>query len=101
MRRDNAACARGAYGTVYSKPFESVMLFGGAKPGSRPHHWQSTTVPGVVSAASGVPPKAPTAKAFMSSAKTPEQSFVGAGLPPELTAGVRRICDLTHSVPPW
>jgi hypothetical protein len=50
--------------TVYSRPLESVVLFGAGKPGSRPHHWQSTTVPGTVrNGAAGGPP---TAKAFMS-----------------------------------
>lgn len=48
----------------------------------------------------GVPPKSPKAKRSMSIAYTPEQS-VGAGLPPELTVGVRLSGALTHMRPRW
>src|SRR5687767_4768502 len=54
----------------YSRPSLNVVLFGAAKPGSRPHHWQFTTVPATVSAASGLPPNPPTANRFMSSEYT-------------------------------
>ena len=76
---------------MYSNPSDNVVLFGAGKPGSRPQNWQSTTVPGTGSAGSGVPPSGAAAKAFMSIEYTPEQSFAGGGLPPELTRGVRRI----------
>ncbi len=33
--------------SVNSNPSLRMELLGAAKPGSRPHHWQSTTVPGV------------------------------------------------------
>ena len=37
--------------TTYSSASLSAVLSGGAKPGSRPHHWQSTIVPRMVNAA--------------------------------------------------
>jgi quinol monooxygenase YgiN len=51
---------------VNCNPFVNVVLFGEANPGSRPHHWASTTLPGICSAACGFPPSAPTAKALKS-----------------------------------
>src|SRR5687768_11348520 len=87
--------------TTYSRPSLKVVLLGAAKPGSRPHHWQSTTVPGTRNAASGCPPQLPEAKQFMSIENTPVQSFVGGKVPPELTPTVRRIGAFTHRVPPW
>src|SRR6185295_18906600 len=87
--------------TMYSNPSLRVTLFGAAKPGSRPHHWQSIFMPGTVSAGRGAGEPVPCAKAFMSSMYRPLQSFAGGRLPPELTAPVRRSGDFTHSVPPW
>src|SRR5688572_28844424 len=71
--------------TGYSSPSANVVLSGAAKPGSRPHHWQLTTAPGTVSSGNGVPPRVPAAKEFMSIVYTPEQSFAGGKLPPELS----------------
>ena len=85
---------------MYCNPSLNCVLFGAPKPGSRPHHWQLTTVPGTVSEASGVPPSPPTANRFMSIEGTPEQSF-GGGLPPVVVPGVRLMGALTHKVPPW
>src|SRR5687768_7716643 len=52
--------------TVYSKPSDKEVLLGAGKPGSRPHHWQSTTVPGTERNAAGAPPSDPARNAFMS-----------------------------------
>src|SRR5687768_7216200 len=76
--------------TTYSRPSLKVVLLGAAKPGSRPHHWQSTTVPGTRNAGIGVPPPSPCANVFMSIAYRPVQSFP-LGEPPENVTGVRRI----------
>src|SRR5687767_2598659 len=96
-----AARPRG-YGQIrYSRPSDKVEPLGGGKPGSRPHHWLCTSVPGTLSAGSGKPPSKPWAKAFMSIAYTPVQLLAGSAVPPELLTGVRLIGVLTHSVPPW
>src|SRR5262245_25080417 len=81
--------------------FESVVLSGAGNPGSRPHHCAHTSVPGVRSVGSGEPPSSPCANDRKSIEYAPLQSFVGAGVPPEFTAGVRFTGELTHSVPPW
>ena len=46
---------------------EDVVFSGAGKPGSRPHHWQRTSVAATRSEGCGEPPRAPTANAFMSS----------------------------------
>jgi hypothetical protein len=58
-----------------------------------------TCVPGTVRNGCGVPPRDPTAKAFMSIEYTPEQSF-GGGLPPEFSGIERRIGVLMQRRPP-
>src|SRR5690349_17156093 len=99
-RNPRPAAVRESQGqTVYSSAFESVALFGAAKPLSRPQNWQSMIVPAESRKAPGAPPSAPTENAFMSIEYTPEQSFGGA-LPPELSATPRRTGPLTQSSPP-
>src|SRR6185295_17343235 len=100
-RARSPAIAVGHGQTAYSTASDNVVLFGAGKPGSRPHHCASTTVPGVESAGDGAPPSNPRAKVFMSIVNTPLQSFTGGAVPPELTEGVRLIGVFVHSVPPW
>jgi hypothetical protein len=67
-----------------------VALFGSGEAVVTAPELRVDWVPGTTRKAAGVPPRAPTAKAFMSIEYTPEQSF-GGGLPPELSGIERRI----------
>jgi hypothetical protein len=90
-----------AYGPIwYSSASDSEMLFGAAKPWSRPQYWQFTVVPTTVSDGDGLPPSVPTAKAFMSIEYVPEQSSGGGGAPLDVSVMLRRNGALMHRTPP-
>src|SRR5690349_3088188 len=87
--------------TSYSSPSDKLELSGAENPLSRPHICAFTVVPTTDNSGTGVPPRLPRAKLFMSIPYTPLQSFAGSGLPPESKPGVRRTGAATHRNPPW